>query len=457
MLTDCGGAVVAVVDTGVNYEHPDLAANMWVDPDGLHTRHGFDFVDGDADPMDLNGHGSHVAGIIGAVGNNHLGTAGVCWTARLMAIRVLDAVGSGTTASIAQGLQFAADHGATVINMSLGGEGTDTLLSSAIAAATDAGAVVVVAAGNEAVDDDGPRASYPCADPNPAVLCVAALDATFQLAAFSNYGLRTVDVGAPGVNILSTWPGSTTVQEYPYDPATFAGLWSRTSTTGTGWGVEVAPSGTAYLENPSNYISTANAGGTPHYRAGTTDRAWRTVDTSGGSVTTVEFGAAVDLARTDWFRVWCSAAGGSPFSAVKLEEDQGLRTNGYLVGFELDLARCRGASASVGVELQSTGATTSYGIAVSPLLVRNLTLSPAQPQYNTISGTSMATPLVAGVAALLRTYQPAFTAADVVGAITGGGRHVASLDGKTTSRNAVQAHGALKYVNPPRGLTFTVQ
>lgn len=452
LTTDCSGAVVAVVDTGVNYRHPDLAANMWVDPAGVYTNHGADFIDGDGDPMDLHGHGTHVAGIIGAVGNNGAGTSGVCWRARIMAVRVLDAVGGGTTLSIARGLEFAAARGATVVNLSLGGEGNDALMSSAVAAAASAGAVVVAAAGNDQEDNDGPHASFPCADPNPSVLCVAAVDARFGLAEFSNWGLRSVDVGAPGVNILGPWPGSQTVEEDAFEPGSFGGVWTRTSTGGGGFGVGTYRS-TSFLVDPASYLDVAGAA----YRPGTTDRAWRTFDTAGADAVTLELHAAINLAPPDWFRIACSPSGGSPFSSVVLEDLQGVRTGKYgLYPFEEDLSRCRGVGATVGFELQSTGAASGAGILITPLRVKKLRLDPPAPQYNTISGTSMAAPVVAGVAALLRTWQPAFTAADVIGAVKGGGRHAPSLDGRTVSRNVVQARGALEFVNPPRGLTYTV-
>jgi subtilisin family serine protease len=440
--------VVAVVDTGVNYAHPDLAANMWVDPQGVNTHHGTDLVDRDTDPMDLNGHGTHVAGIIGAVGNNGAGVAGVCWRASIMAVRALDAGGVGNSATVANAVGFASLHGARVINLSLGYPGVDPAVRDAIASATAAGAVVVASAGNDGVDDDGPDATYPCADANPAVLCVAAVGATFALASFSNWGAHSVDVGAPGVNIVSAWPGAHAVQTLAFGTgATFTSTW----TVSSGW--STATSGTTtYLVDPAAFFSSS----TSRYQAGATDRAYRTIDTSGADAATLFFYAAVDLASADWFRAWCSPAGGSPFSSVKVEEDQGLTTGGQRIPFELDLTRCMTASTTLGFELQSAGPANGHGVAISSLQLRKLTLNPPQPQYDTISGTSMAAPVVAGVAALILAYQPAFTPADVIGAITGGGRPVASLAGRTTSGNVVQAYGALRYVNPPRGLAATI-
>jgi len=115
-ITDCSSVVVAVVDSGVNYNQEDLVANMWNGP-GF-PNHGWNYVNNNNDPMDLDGHGTHVAGIIGAAGNNGKGTTGVCWTASIMAVRVLDATGSGSDATIIQGIDFAITNGARVISMS---------------------------------------------------------------------------------------------------------------------------------------------------------------------------------------------------------------------------------------------------------------------------------------------------------------------------------------------------
>ncbi len=122
--------IVAVIDTGVNYNHEDLADNMWDGSASGYNYHGYDFVNSDYDPMDFNGHGTHVAGIIGAVGNNGKGVTGVCWNVKIMAVRVLNAVGEGTTANIVSGINFAVSRGAKVINMSLGGNLSDAVFSN---------------------------------------------------------------------------------------------------------------------------------------------------------------------------------------------------------------------------------------------------------------------------------------------------------------------------------------
>ncbi len=204
-ITDCSSVVVAVIDSGVNYNQEDLAGNMWNGVAAGFPNHGFDFVAGDNDPMDLLGHGTHVAGIIGAAGNNATGATGVCWKASIMAVRVLDATGSGNTAGLAQGINFAVSHGAKVINMSLSGGGFDQALSDAINNAQNNDVVVIVAAGNEANNNDvSGAARYPCNFSQANLVCVAALDQNYALASFSNWGATSVDVGAPGTNILST-------------------------------------------------------------------------------------------------------------------------------------------------------------------------------------------------------------------------------------------------------------
>jgi hypothetical protein len=201
--TGSSSIIVAVTDTGVDYTHPDLAANMWSDANGAH---GYDFVNNDSDPMDDEGHGTHVSGTIGAVGNNNLGVAGVNWHTRIMALKFLDATGSGSTSNVVAAIQYAIANGAKVINASWRGYGFSQPLYDSIAAARDAGIIFVAGAGNENVDNDSTPA-YPASFDLANIISVMATTNTDASASYSNYGLMTVDLGAPGDNILSTKPG----------------------------------------------------------------------------------------------------------------------------------------------------------------------------------------------------------------------------------------------------------
>lgn len=182
--------LLAVVDTGIYAGHPDLGQNIV---------NGFDFVNGDADASDDEGHGTHTAGIVAAVGNNGRGVAGMCWQCRVLAVKVLDQDGGGSSSSVSAGIRYAADQGARVINLSLGGPNDSRLLHDAVRYATDRGALVVVASGNEA--EEGNPIEYPAAYPE--ALAVGAIDMDDTHASFSNYA-DYVDVSAPGVDIGST-------------------------------------------------------------------------------------------------------------------------------------------------------------------------------------------------------------------------------------------------------------
>ena len=213
---------VAIVDTGVAYDHPDLAANMLS---------GYDFFDEDADPRDDDGHGTHVAGTIGAVGNNVTGVTGVNWDVSLLPVRVLGPDG-GTTETVTNGFAYAAAQGAKVVNASLGGGGESEAMKAVIDAAAST-TLFVVAAGNAGSDnDDFPV--YPCSYPSPNLVCVAATDETDALAEFSNYGNGLVDVAAPGTRIESTWPGFTTIFADTFE-TDLAGRWAGGGTPNT-WG-----------------------------------------------------------------------------------------------------------------------------------------------------------------------------------------------------------------------------
>jgi subtilisin family serine protease len=206
---------VAIVDSGVDLGHPDLAPNLWtnageipgngVDDDGngyVDDVHGFDFVDGDGDPQDGNGHGTHVAGIAGARGGNGIGGSGVAWRARLMSVRVLDADARGTTTAVAQGIRYAVDNGARIVNLSLAGPSATSDLEDAVRYAQDRGVLIVAAAGNDGADLAS-APTYPAAYAQDNVLGVAATDESGGLSRVSDYG-QGADVAAPGEQILST-------------------------------------------------------------------------------------------------------------------------------------------------------------------------------------------------------------------------------------------------------------
>ncbi|MGB9873869.1 MAG: S8 family serine peptidase, partial [Hydrogenobacter sp.] len=202
--------VVAVLDTGVNYLHPDLAGAMWRSystcNDGASGCFGWDFFDDDPDPMDYNGHGTHLAGIIGAIWSNSVGTAGLCPGVKIMAVRVCGAGRTCNDFSIIKGIKYAVDNGARIINMSFGGYGgyDGDFEYDAINYAADRGVLVVASAGNEANDNDK-NPVYPASYSLPNIISVAATDRNDNLAPFSNYGRTKVHIAAPGVDILSTY------------------------------------------------------------------------------------------------------------------------------------------------------------------------------------------------------------------------------------------------------------
>lgn len=231
LTTGSSTVVVAVIDTGVDYTHPDLAANIWRNPGEIPGDHidndhdgyvddvyGWDFANNDSTPLDDNGHGTHVSGIIGAVGNNGAGVTGVNWNVKIMPLKFMDSTGSGYESDAVAALEYATmmktRYGVNVVaaNNSWGGGGSSAALGDAIAAAGNAGILFVAAAGNGGADGRGDNndttPNYPSNYTASNVIAVAATDQTDRMASFSNYGATSVDLAAPGVNILSTTPNN---------------------------------------------------------------------------------------------------------------------------------------------------------------------------------------------------------------------------------------------------------
>lgn len=209
--------IVAVIDTGVDLEHKDLKTNLWKTVVGTTTQHGLDVVSGGFEPNDTSesGHGTHVAGVIGALPNNGRNIAGINWNVRIMPIRVLNNSGVGTWSGLVEGINYAVSHGASIINLSLGASGNgsnsdDDSVYFEIKKARDAlpkGVLVVAAAGNDETDLEE-RAFYPAAYTLSNIISVASSDHNDELSDFSNFGKISVDLAAPGEDILSTLPGS---------------------------------------------------------------------------------------------------------------------------------------------------------------------------------------------------------------------------------------------------------
>jgi len=214
--------VVAVLDSGVDYTHSDLASNMWIRSDDvapyedkdlgtIQDLHGYNAVENSADPMDDNGHGTHCAGIIGAEGGNDIGITGVNWKVQIMPLKFMNAGGYGTTKDAIEAINYVIDRkkagvNVRVISASWGSTQKSRALEDVIRKAYEAGILFVAAAGNANTNNDR-TPHYPSSYNVPSVVSVAALDRNDQLASFSNYGIKSVAIAAPGVDILSTWLG----------------------------------------------------------------------------------------------------------------------------------------------------------------------------------------------------------------------------------------------------------
>jgi len=433
---------VAVVDSGTVMNHPDLVAN-------LRTANDRNFVpdaNGEIDPTaveDANRHGTHVAGTIGAVGNNGLGVTGVNWTVGMTTVRACDWMGS--CPSQLEGLAYAGPK-ARVVNLSLGGP--SDLQPSTDVIKANPNTLFVAAAGNDGGDNDvSPQ--DPCNVPLPNVLCVAAIDASGVLASWSNYGATSVDVAAPGVGIQSAVPNFATVFAPPITsdgggtprPAG----WTQTPANEWTWQLTSTGVGYARLEE-----TPAGGAGVDQW----TIEAPGVFNTLGGQACRMRADLSVILdADYDQELSLAYKVGSDPWVPVPNSGTAG-NTNGRFEEWNIDLSMIDdGPRSAPYVKLafivQSARTAPQFLTAIANPEVTCIVAQAAGGNYGFSSGTSMATPAVTGVAALLLAKNPNLTAVQMKEAIMSTTVPMASLAGKVVTGGRVDASAALAAVPAP--------
>lgn len=456
LVTDCSSIIVAVIDSGVDLNHPDLAGNLWTntgetagndaDDDGngyVDDVNGWDFVDNDNNPMDVTGHGTHVAGTIAARGNNREGITGLCWRAQIMPVRMLNAFGVGTVDQFVGAIDYAVQKGAKILNTSLGGSTYSQSEYDAIARANAAGVLVIAAAGNQSSNNDT-KPLYPANHNLPNIISVAATDQNDALASFSNHGARTVHVAAPGKNIYSLKNPRQTVWSENFDDGDMSN-WTTGGTNNT-WGL------TTSLSSSSSYSLTDSPSG--NYANGTASWARGPVlDLSSYSGCKLSFWfRGESYSSTDQLYVQTSTDG-----STWTDQTIYLRYFGFGIsyiysslndawyGADVDLGEYDGKST---VYFRFYFVTDSSGVKdgwyIDDISVTAASAAYDETEYQYKSGTSMAAPHVAGLGALVWSHFPSFTMAQVRDTILESVDKKTALSDKTVTGGRVNAHNALQ-------------
>jgi len=456
--------VIAVIDSGVAFEHPDLIDNTWInsgespenglddDANGyVDDRYGWDFVNEDANPSDYSrdlygdGHGTHVAGLIAGRGHNGIGIAGVMWQARIMALQVFDLYETNSfqdaiiqNDNIIRAMTYAVDNGARIINCSFGGPSGSQSLRDMIAYADQKGVLVVAAAGNEGEDNDAVP-NYPAGFDLPNIISVAATDENDRLADYSNYGATTVDVAAPGgsrySNMHSTIPPKREVM-FREDFENGDDNWVKNGVFQQ-WSViydsefdshVIRDSPANYHTNEDSYIQLATPLNSDRYRG-----------------LYIEFKALYALeANRDYLQVEGSTDG------VNFSTDYPV--TGFITGFSsgieklfaLDSDTELGPVFYLRFRIVTDAQNNFDGVIMDDIELTGIRWEFDGSEYGFKSGSSMAAPVVAGVAGLLWSRWPEWTHYQVKAAILDSVDFLPDLAGRVVSGGRVNAARALE-------------
>lgn len=450
--------IVAVIDTGVAHQHPDLIGSMWDGTTCLSDTgaalgdciHGYDFEDNDKDPAPTSSsHGTHIAGTIAAVKNNNTGIVGVAPQAKIMALKT-----ALFTSEIVKAISFAEHNGAQVINASWGGTANDLTLRAAIESFDG---LFVAAAGNRGLNHNS-SPLYPCSYNLDNIICVAATDQNDALASFSDFGSVGVDLGAPGVNIYSTL-GETVILNQSFEGITVP-------TLPAGWVAETNPL-TWGTQQPGGSWGRALYGDinrNPYTGNVSNNLTLPVIDLSGADIlgAVVEFRAQCDTQYDDedWFDYMSLyfSSNGSSFTEIArwdeytLDDDENPAGPSPIRWLEIGIAeQYLTANFTLRFRWTTDGSDNNYeGCIVDDLSIKKFT-DGAGETYGFLNGTSMAAPHVAGAAALLWAKAPTASIDSIKELLMDGGDDLAALSGKTVSGkrlNAFTSLGMLEVNNP---------
>jgi len=435
--------IVAVVDSGIDMVHPDLAANIWTNPgeiengiddDGngyIDDIRGWDFIEDDNRPVDSHGHGTHVAGIIGAVGDNGTGMVGVNWQVSIMPLRFITAADYGTTADAIEAIEYACDNGADVINLSWGGPGYSQALKDAIDVAD---ALVVCAAGNAGNELDS-TPTYPASYDSANILTAAASDEDDHPAAFTNFSDSLADVAAPGTNIYSTVPDRQTIFS---DDFSTLDNWT-TGGAGNAWAIDSlnmlsdSPAG-SYTDNMDAWVrlDPLNLSGL----SGTRLDFW-IIGTTAGPNDRLFLEASTD--GSVWSPLWVGFETG-PVATI----------TGTLGTMELAIADLKAYDGERSVHLRfrfvSDGFGTAEGYRINDLAVTCAGTAHGADAYQHYQGTSMSAAYVSGAAALIMAQKPTLAATEIRTRIESTVDRKPQLSGIVATGGRVNLHQALETV-----------
>ncbi len=432
--------VVAVVDSGIAADHPDLTGNIWTNPgesgggresnghddDGngyADDWRGWDWIDDDNRPADLSGHGTHSAGVIGARGNDGTGMTGINWEVSLMPLRALDGADHGSAPDVAAAFRYAGRMGADIVNASFSGAGFSQDVLSAIQGAPDT--LFVVAAGNEQADNDSTPA-YPCNYSAANVVCVAASNQKGALTDFSNYGPSTVDLAAPGTTILGPTPALATPLFEEFERG--LGSWSIGG-TGTQWGLGSDEYGgfvttSAYDNGTSSWIQLE----LPASLAGQSDCG-------------LSYYTRAHLASGDVLVVEATSGTGPWVEIGRRRGD----TGDWWTKLSHNLTRWAGAeSVRVRFRLEADSSGTDGGVDIDDVTIECASSVYTGEEYTSAGGTSEAAPHVAGAAALLKAYAPELGPAEIKSALLSGVTRDFPFEGMVASGGRLDIMGALE-------------